>query len=234
MNKKDSLHYKTSWKLLYYRYKDTSYYSVSIFVLTISACILLLFYIVIPQISQWFSLQQEISSVRKGTETIMDNKALLQQSDDGILTQELRVVTTAFPSEKDFAGILSAVSAAASFASITLEDYSFSVGELQSDTQKEVSPIALILLLNGSFYSTIAFLKKLQTSLPLSEVVTVDFSEGNSVIEIIFFYKPFPKIVYNETSPLTPITRVDEEFIRQLEIWKPQSTQEGQVTEPKE
>lgn len=119
-------------RYFYYRYKDSKYYAISIFALTITVCIMLLFGIIIPQIEKYLSIRTEVIAMREKISLINQNISIMSAMDKALLAKQLETVSLALPVEKDFAGILKALSDSSVRAGVTLADFNFSVGEVSS------------------------------------------------------------------------------------------------------
>lgn len=217
MNRPDPLHQKQSIKLLYYRYKDSPYYSFSLLFVTISICLLLVWKSVLPQLDHWFSIQREIEVTNKNIQTIRKNIQFIQVLDQVELDKNLALAADGLPSEKEVTGILSALGNAALHASVSLEDYAFTPGDLK--VQKDASALNVSLALRGDQHGLIRFMQELKEALPLSEVTQVAYNSNTSSLAIQFRYKPFPSIKYEDTKPITPLTLAQLTLLQTLESW---------------
>jgi hypothetical protein len=223
-------------RILYYRYKDSLYFSLGIITLVISVCIILFFQIVVPQIQSWFSIREEVSRTRERISNINRNINFVQSLDKSSLNDQVEISTSALPIEKNFGAIINAISDSSVNAGVALDDFTFQVGNVASSEgklnlfgQKDLSIVTLTVSLTGNIEGVDVFLKGVQEKLPLSEVTDVDGDLFSTTVTLRFFQKQFPVIVYKDDVPLSPLSASNLALIEKLSSWKPAISQTEEV-----
>lgn len=230
MENSDSLQ---SLRLLYFRYKDTPWLSLTTVVLLLLVSMVLIGRLLLPQIQNWFSVKNEVAAANVRIKNLRENQLQMSSMSDTVLANQLKTVTTALPIEKDYAGILQVISIASVNAGVGLNDYSFSVGDLstQSATLTTDPSISLKLSIEGELEKMIVFLKELNEKVPLAEVITTDFSEVGAEISLLFFFKVIPeKIPVSYTEPFKTVEGTNAQLLLTLEEWRQNSV--GTITTP--
>lgn len=209
--------------LLYYRYKDTPIFSYSVIGVIFFFSILLLVKVIFPQMSNWTSLNTEVAAKNDEIKTLQANTLAVSNSADSTLNEQFALASAALPYEKDFTGILNAINAASSHAGIVLDDYSFQVGDLSTKSAKlaQQTSMSLKLSIKGDIDHVEDFIKEIQEKLPLSEVVTTNFSLDGSALEVLFYYKIVPgKTQVTYTQPLPSISGDKATLLQTLKKWQ--------------
>jgi hypothetical protein len=240
-----------------YRFRESKYYSLSIFTSVILVCLLLLLGVIIPQVTNYLSIQKEAIERREKIRIINSNIEFMNSLDRRNLDEQLEVLTKALPLDKDFVGILNALSDASIKSGVTLSDFTFNVGEVSSKSaETEISPsaeshellpepqqpvdlqgnvkgyvISTVVVASGSMDRLSRFIKELGEKLPLSDVSKIDGRNNTTTIKIDFHYKPFPNINFQEDVPLQSLTDEDLQLIEELKVWRP-SVQSDEIFVP--
>src|SRR5260221_6890809 len=205
---------------LYYRYKRFVTPSI-----TIAICLLLFWFVVIPQIQNWFALKDSLNTDQQNLQLMHQNLSLITSLDDAKLDQTLTTATSALPTEKDFAGILSSLQNAAAIAGVSLGDYTFNLGDLSGlDQQGKAAqlPIQLNILLKGTVTNTEQFITQLKNQLPLSDTTAVSVNSNSSVtVTILFYYASLPKIVFKDQVALPVLAFSDQKILDSLSSGNP-------------
>lgn len=189
-------------KFLYGKYKD-----FLIPLVVIAACFVLLIEFVVPQLKALFKLHNEAEKAKTQLFILKNNFNLLSNLSDSGLDSQLRLANFAVPSNKDFIGIINAISHASSASSVNVGEFQLQIGDLleTSESTAKFSTISLNLSLNGSFYEVSKFIDVLHNTLPLSEVTSISIGNTSSSVAINFYYRPIPPVNYNDTIPINPI-----------------------------
>lgn len=223
-------------RLLYYRYKDTPYYPFLIISLVFFVSTILFFQVVIPQIQNWFSISNEVTATQERIDVINQNINFMSNIDKTLVEEQLTLTTTALPFEKDFGGILNAITDASTKAGVGLDDYSFQLGNIasvsgqQSGLVQGQSFVKVTVEISGSMENASNFLKEITTKLPLSEIIEVNGELNNTTVTLQFYQKPFPQIVFRDDQLLLPLSPENEALLTDWESWVPIS--EAQFSEP--
>ncbi len=199
-------------KLLYNHYKD---FIIPFFV--IIASILLFGRITLPSFMDLLAVLEERKLAVQRLNNVRNNISLLKSIDDSTLDLQLAIVARALPIEKDFSGVLYAISDASSKAGISVGDFKLDVGSLSKleDTGKFLT-YDLDLKLNGDIEATKDFIDRIRRTLPLSEVTKISVREGPSTIGIHFYYKPVAQLKRDDTLPLSPVSAKGLSLIEKL------------------
>jgi hypothetical protein len=221
---------QNSFRFYYYRFKDSAYYPLSIVVVTIVVCVFLIFRVVIPQIGNWFSIQSEIAATSQRIDILKSNINYMNNLDRGQLASDLDTATRALPPAKDFGSILNAIAASAVKAGVSLDDYSFQVGSISTSSaaakknntalKDGISTVQLSVNLSGAIGGVRDFLDEVEQKLPLAEVVGLEMDNKNAIVDIQFYQKDFPKIVFQDEQPLAALSDKHRALLQQLSGWQ--------------
>lgn len=217
-------------RILYYRYKDSPYYTMALIALIISISIILFFRVIVPQVESWFSINNEVFATRERISTINHNITFMDSLDKGVLNTQVKVATSALPTEKDFGPIVNALSDAALQAGVSLDDFTFQIGDTSSASgqfnntpQKDLSAIKLSVVLLGDVTGVERFLKEIDEQLPLAEILKVEGDIRSTTVTLHFYQKQFPKITFKDDQPLSALSDKYTLLIRQMSAWQPVS-----------
>lgn len=216
----------SSFTLLYYRFRDSPIYSISIFLIVILTCIVLIWRIVIPLSQQWFSIQRELRETEGKLRIVKSNIQIIQDLDKTNLEDRIDTAIAAVPADKDFFGIVTAIADSAVKSGVSLGTFSFSPGILASESAAASdlqSPIDVSLPIEGDVDSIKVFLREINEKLPLSESEALSVNAGSTKeasLRLIFQYKTFPLITYTYTEPIKSFTQEELSLLEQLSSWK--------------
>lgn len=197
---------KNTFLHLYIRHKSV-FISLSIIVV----CFFLFLFFILPQLQSFLSLSEQTRQLSLRNQKIQQNITFLQNLNKQDLSSKLTLAKGALPSEKDYAGIILAISSAASTASVSVDDFGFAVGDLSTPSGNVSSSpsIPIVLNIGGGFDGARRFLSALSKTTPLSEVTLVQQSGNASTITVFFYYKPFVKPPFVEDVLLKPFSQAD-------------------------
>lgn len=207
---------KYTFLFLYRKYKD---YIVPI--VTLIVAFLLLLEITIPTLNNLSTREQELKFEKDKLTTLQNNLQILTQLNNQTLNDQLAIVTSALPSEKNFAEILNAVSISANKSGVFLGDYEFQVGDLSKTIipQKGFPSLPLSLIINGNANSAAKFISELYRSFPISEVTDIELNGNRATLGTVFYYKPFNQTKPDETIVLSGLSAADLKIIRDMSSW---------------
>lgn len=207
-----------SLKLLFYRYKDTVYYPIVNVGILFVVGIFLLFQLVIPQFYQWFSVQREVETIKQNIKTMQDNTSFLSTLDLATLDSDVQTVTSAYPFENDYAGIINALTKIASRTGVALPDFSLRVGDpVQGNLPVKYQ---MTLAFVASLEVAKQFISELDKVLPLAAVTSIDNNGDATSVNLEFYYHGFPNIVINQKQKLTPLSANERELLARLRTWQ--------------
>lgn len=230
MNNKSILQ---SIKILYLRYKDTVWYSLSIVIGILLISMVLIGRVVFPQTQNWFSIRKEAADTKVRIANLRANQAQLSATNESILNSQLKTVTSALPVEKDFAGVINAISSAGINSGVSFDDYSFIVGTLSTKSAELVQEpyLDLSVSIKGNISQVSEFLKEIYEKVPLAEINSVNYTAAGTGITLRFHYKVIPdKFPINYDKPLKSVEGANVQLLRTLEKWS-KSTQANEVSE---
>jgi Tfp pilus assembly protein PilO len=226
---------KKGFRYWYYKFRDSELYSFTTLVVAIFICVVLLIYLILPELNNWFSIRQEVVATRQRIAVLQQNITFMNNLDRNVLNQQLLTSTEALPSQKDFASMLNSISNASANSGVSLNDYSFQVGNIASSSGKSVAtnqltPIQVIVVVNGNIDQIRKFINVIENSLPLAEVTMINGSVPNTAVTIDFYQKPFPTSNFSPGTPLAPIANDKVTLLQKLSEW--QNTSGTQSTSP--
>lgn len=217
-----------SLKFLYFRYKDSSAFTLSVIGVSFLVVLVLIFKVLLPQVNNWFSIRQEVATTRQQIQTLASNISFVGSLSDDTLNQDLKTVSEALPSEKSFIGILNSISDSAVKSGVLVDDYTFNLGVISgADTPATVSetlsPTQITIVVEGSLSDITSFLKELEQKTPLTQVQNVSFARGSATVILTYYYKPFSRISFDDTAAIQPFPKSTTDLIKQLDSWRPTS-----------
>lgn len=218
---------RNSFRFLYYRYKDSAYYSISIIVVTIVICLLLIFNFILPQLEQWFSIRNEVIATRQRTEIINSNISYMNTVDRNQLTSQLQTMMLALPAEKNFGMILDSLNLSALRSGVSFQDYTFQVGKVSSQSAQlssaripGVSTVTVSVIVDGTVDEVRVFMREMAKTLPLSEILSVDGSSGAITVTYDFYQKNLPTSTLRDDQPIPRTAEVNATLINRLASWQ--------------
>lgn len=211
----------------YYRFRDSRYYALSIISLTIIACCMLIFYVIMPQLSNWFSIREEVIATQEKISVLQNNIGFMNTLDRNTLNEQLTIVSEGLPPQKEFGAMLDSISSAAFSSGVSLNDYTFQVGSIASGSAqltdiryRGLAVIKIILVVNGSLDNVRRFVSALERNVPLSEVTNIDGNGDNVSLSVQFYQKPYPNVDVSGNKPLEQITADKLAVIQSLGQWR--------------
>jgi len=207
-----------SLKLLFYRYKDTVYYPIVNVGILFAVGAFLLFQIVIPQVTQWFSIQREVDTIKKNIKTMQDNASFLIALDQQALDSDVQTTTNAYPFEKDYTGIINSLTQTASRTGIALPDFNLSIGD--SAPGDVAAKYQLVLSFAASLSVAKEFIAELEKTLPVAAVTSIENNGDDTSVSLEFYYHGFPNIIINQKEKLTALSQQEQALLAKLKTWQ--------------
>lgn len=206
MNKKINVDID-SLRILYSHYKKLT---VPLFVIFISLILFVKF--IIPQIQNLAILKEENKNALNKLNIMNNNLNILSSLNDLELDKNLRIVTSALPSNKDFNGILNALSFASSKTNAALGNFSLKVGDLSESkaTKSKYLFMEISLNISSDIKTVNNFINALNSTLPISSATSVDLGNKTSSATIVFYYNPLPPIIYSDDLPFSVFSKKDD------------------------
>ncbi|MFH1187164.1 MAG: hypothetical protein V1697_03270 [Candidatus Levyibacteriota bacterium] len=187
----------------------------------ILVCLALFILVIIPQIYSLFDLQAESKRESEKLNTLKINYTNLINLDNTTLESQYNVASAVLPVGKDFAGILNAVSIAASKANVSLGAFEFNVGDLSKppSSVKKFPLLELSINLDGDSNGAAKFISELYKTAPLSEVITLRTYYYSIYAKINFYYKAVPPVNFREETPLRMLSQSDLTILKNVSKW---------------
>ncbi len=204
-------------KILYRKYKEHLVYILVIFI-----TIVLFLSGILPRGKDVALLNNEKKIELNKFSILKNNLDLLSNLDDSKLNSQLLVVSSALPSEKDFEGVLNAVSLASGKSGATLSDYEFRVGNLSQGLSVKTTGFPFLTLtvnIRGTPSQVVKFIGSLSKSTPISEVTSILQNTNNATIDIVFYYKTLLPVQFNDSLQITPLSQKGIGIINTLYSW---------------
>jgi len=211
------------FKFLYKKYKD---FIIPLIVITVSTVLLVV--VLVPQFQNLLDLSRKAKESEKNLEVLKKNFNVLSSLNENILDSQMKIVSLALPGNKDFSGIINAITYASSVSGVGVEDFQLSVGELSRNEASisESSPTSVSLTVSGEIEEVNRFISSLATTLPISEVTSVNAGDFSSTVTVNFHHKSFPSTKSQGISPIVALSSDDLTLINQLVSFNYISSQE--------
>lgn len=216
---------KKGFRYWYYRFRDSEYFSLTLIGFTIIVCVVLVLFVIIPQVNNWFSVRDEVIATRQRIRILQDNNTFLKNMDKNRLSEEVQTATTALPIEKDFSAILSVISDSALVSGVSMNDYSFSVGTVDGKAVKQqkqtgMDSMRVTVVLSGTIRNVRRFISEVEKSLPIAEVVALDGTDQSVAVTVQFYHKGLPTVKIDEDKPLSSLPAEKLGILQKLQTMK--------------
>lgn len=207
-------------ELIIVLYKKNKEYLLPIGIVII--CLLLFSFVIIPQIYSLFDLKAEAKQESKKLNILKTNYANLLNMNDTTLKSQYDVSSSVLPVGKDFAGILNAVSIAASKAEVSIGAFEFSVGDISKPptSVKKFPILELSLNLDGDANGASRFIKELYKTAPISEIITLKTYYSSISTTINFYYKAVPPVSFKGETPIKLLSGADLTVFNKISKWE--------------
>lgn len=221
MNNKLSFEQST-FKILYLKYKELVIPGAIIFI-----SIFLFLQIVLPQFQELSLIRNKEEEAKERIKNLNNNLLFLSKLNNSSLDFQLKLTTSVLPPEKDFVGIINAVSNTAVDTGVALDDFGFIVGELSTKSAaiktsgiiKDKPSIDVGLAVRTNVDGLKRFIDRLSEEFPLSQVMGVSVDKKGYGISTVFFYRALVPDRFNESTQLKPFSKADEAMLNKLSSW---------------
>lgn len=202
MNEKVSVDLKS---LKFILKKNKPYLFSSIIILI---CIILFLQFIIPQFGALLTAKEEGKEASLKLATLKENLNVLTNINEDSLDQQLKILTLALPSGKDFDGILNSISFASQTTGVVLGAFSLQIGDLaDSKTNDKFPVVSLTVPIEGDQKAVGNFIETISKSVPLSKISSIKVGDRTSIVDISFYYKPLDGSTYKEDDRIVPISQ---------------------------
>jgi hypothetical protein len=202
--------------VLYKHYKD--------FLLPIGvifASIIVIFYIIFPQIQQYFNSQDSVKAEQQKLADLNSNYNLLTSLNGASIDSNLNTLSLVLPPQKDFAGIIDAISYVSAKTGVEVGNFEFSLGNLSVSTFGGTAyPSTKIdIALKGDAKNIANFAHEIVRTMPICEVTAINISGNNGTLTLLFYYKPFPSQNISDQVKISPLSAGQNALIKQVSVW---------------
>lgn len=191
----------------------------------ILACIGIIFFVIIPEFNHYLKSREELKIETQKLEVLKNNYNFLLSLDDSKADDDLKKLSLVLPPNKDFVGIMSAITIAASKTGASVEDFNFALGDLDKVIQdsSQFPSVKIDINLGGNAQVITKFITELYKTVPAAEVSTIKTTKNSSSLSIIFYYKPFPPQNVSDENPVVPISVSQKSLIEEVSAWNSSS-----------
>ena len=187
----------------------------------ILASTLVIIYVVFPQIQQYFNSQNLVKAEQQKLDALRNSYNLLTSLDDATITSELKTLSLALPAQKDFAGIIDAISYVSAKTGVAVGNFEFSLGNLSaSNFGGTAYPSTKIdISLKGNTKNIENFAHEIIKTMPIAEVTGLNINGGTGSLTILFYYKPFPSQNISDQVQIVPLSAKQNSLIKEASSW---------------
>lgn len=214
-------------KLLFSSYKP---YVLPILMLI--ATIVLVFSTFLPQLNGFTTTLSQRNEALRKLQVLRNNLAILTNAQETEIDSQLAVSLRAFPQTKDFESILTTISSVAANSGVALGNFEFRVGDLSKDqtTTGQFPALTINLIANTNAAGAAKFMTNLATSLPLSEVKSVDVNGGYTNFILLFYYKSVPVVNIPPDAIVAPLSIKQKQLLDEISSWE--GAEAGSILSP--
>ena len=213
-NKKTNIDLNTL-SLLYEHYRD---FLIPFGV--IIASILVFLFVVIPQVNFYLKSKDQEKLELTKLQNLQSSIAVLKSMDEAELNNNIENLSAALPLNKDFAGVIGAVSAVSVKTGVSVMDFSLQVGDLQKNTSSASFPsIPVSIKLSGPYSLILNYITEMYKTSPLSETLAFKIEGDAAVVTQSFYYKTFSKTVIDENASLFSLSESEKSLLTTITSW---------------
>lgn len=202
------------------------------------ACAGMFFLFVKPKIEEIYIAKENIKQETEKLKRLTEKASFLKTLDDLKLSEDLKIITTALPSEKDVPSFMSTVNLLAQEASISVSSIQLSPGKISTDSSRmergqktEVldelgGKLPIDLEIEGTFDTVKTFLVKMAKAMPIQTVKSISFTRKgdkqgvfgvlSSNFSLSIHYKLLPKFLGKISDPIDKLSPEEEALLSDL------------------
>lgn len=190
-------------------------------IVAIIVSIILVGIIIIPQTQILLKNQEELKKEQDKLSILKNNYSLLSSMDEADLNANLQTLSRVLPNGKDFIGVINTISYNSVRQDVSIDDFSFQVGEINKDLADEAEFPFLTLTLNvsGNPLSVLRFISELYKSSPVVQVTNIKTTSEQSTLKLQFYYKVFAKGGVPADLAITSLSKQETELINTVSSW---------------
>lgn len=190
-------------------------------VLSILISIFLFLFFLLPQLTAFPAKKTEIDSEEKKLDTIKKATEFARVSNPLVVDEDLKIAGQVLPVEKDFEGILNAISAASNASGVVVGQYQFTLNSAARNVGV-LSGIPFLIFtvsVDGDPQQVLDFANELYKTAPVSEITEINYSNNAAAFTILFYYKPITPAGFEDGSLVRKMTPVEESTINDIKEW---------------
>lgn len=189
--------------------------------LMIFVSVILLFVTILPQFNNLLTTLTQRSDAQQKLQILNNNLVILTNADEDTLNSQLNTTLKALPQNKDFESVLTTISLAASKAGVGLGNFEFKVGDLSKSLSgnEQLPSLTINILVNDGADGASRFMTSLATTLPVSEIKSVDVNGKYSNVTIAFYYKNISTAKALPDARLVPLSVKQMQLLEELSTW---------------
>lgn len=219
---------KESIKALYVENKE---YLLPVMAIMIS--IFLFLFVLLPQVASFPAKKTQVDNEEKKLNTFVEARRFAGSLNSKVLGDELVLATKALPIDKNYTEMVNALSSAASSSNVVIENYNFILtGKNQIPSQNSATSIPSVSLqanLKGESAQIFEFLKTIYQTVPISEIVSINYASGLAQVNIKFYYKPLPSADINNSDLIRKKSPEEQEMFDNISSWQDSSVSIGDI-----
>lgn len=198
-------------------------------------CLLIIGFIIVPQISELFSEREKVGTLTNRI-NLLNNKAKeLENLDEAKIKQDLVTALTVLPTGRDVPEAMAVLQGIIAKSNLSLTSTSYSTGSRDAG---KADSFSLSISVLGSIDSTSDFLINLKEGSRIFKVESITLKiqpEGSLVsvdLPLTVFYQAVPSTVLSLDAPVAKIDAKEEELIKNLTKFVAQPSVATSSTEP--
>lgn len=217
--------------------KQKSNLFISPFLVLISCMGLSLIFIK-PKIEEIQIARENIKTETERLQKLTEKAAFLTAQDENKLSEDIKLLDTALPSQKDVPSFMSTVNLLANEASISVTSIQLSPGKISTETGKinrgeKVEPVDSLggklpinLTIEGTYDTVKNYIIRMAKAMPLQTVQSIAFTrtagkEGvfgviSSKFSLTIHYKLLPKYIGKISDPVDKVSSEEEALLTEL------------------
>lgn len=184
---------KHSLKYYYFIFRHSKYYSPSVYAGIILISIILLIFVIYPQIVNLANINAQVNQLKTEIATLQNNVNNINNMSDSDINNYLTLTNKAVPVTKDFSGLVQSVNMAAIEAGVNLEDYSVKVGQLKGNDSTIYDKFILGVTIDGNTSDIVRFLTSIKQKFPLLTVQDITIADNKANVDLQAAYVPFQR-----------------------------------------
>lgn len=200
-----------------YFYREYKALLIPIFAIIIS--ILLILFFLVPQLTAFPGKKTEVESENLKLKKLNEVKLILQTSNAETVDDNLAISAKALPIEKNFELILRAISQSADKSGALVDGYSFKATPIDPASTLKFLKVEFSLEIEADSDQTVAFMRELSRTFPISEITSVKYSGARSSLVISFFYKPVDAGGVYDRTQIRSLTSEEQNILSEILSW---------------